>query len=349
MAMDIVIDFGNAWMKWYVPATGEKGRVRHAIAPLNKGEWAQVSSDGHPQYDGYLSVLNGHYVVGDRARRHIVKDKPKGAARYRRDYYGVGLVYVLSQIAPLGHRNIALKASYAPGDYMHVASLVKAAKQDWKVSHAGHDKPVTYNVKSVETFDEPFGGWANVVFTKEGFPQKRAGELLDSTTYVLDIGGHTVDGVAIDPNGQIDFSSALSIRAGVLHIMQTFENELRSAYPAKFRDTGDIDDARLERALDTGVFKFGKTELDMQVAADGLKNQLVNEIYDMFVSRAGGIANYDVVVLTGGGAALLHDKLQESMPDADFRLAASADDVQFANVLGGHKLFEMMKRVNEND
>lgn len=346
MAMDVLVDFGNAWIKWYVPKTGERGRVRHAIAELDPGAWQQVADGNKPLHEGYIYTLGRGYAVGDRARRHTLKDRPKGASRYRVDYYGVGLSYVLAQVVPKGHTKIVLKASYAPGDYMHAGSLVKAAKREWKIWHSGSEKQITCKVVDVQTFDEPFGGWANLVFTKDGYPKQQANDLLQLTTYVLDIGGHTVDGVAIDSNGQIDFTSAVSTRTGVLHIMERFERELRTRYPDKFRDVHDIDQARLERALDEGVFRFGRVELDARSNATQLKTALVNEINDMFISQAGGLANYDVIVLTGGGAALLFDMLSHAMPDAYFLLASGVDDIQYANVLGGHKLFEMIKRVN---
>src|SRR5690606_29822778 len=87
-----------------------------------------------------------------------------------------------------------------------------------------------------------------------------------------------------------------------------------------FQDTGDIDVRKTEAALLTGVFQFGKIQIDCRHEAHAALSTLTNEVVQV-INSAGGIANYEVMLVTGGGAALIYDYLTAALPRAEFIMA----------------------------
>lgn len=339
--MDVVFDFGNARGKWFVPYSLAQGDFLHAIVPLSENAWDSVVGRGRPAA-GILRVNGKPYAVGDAARRYLIKDRPRGAARYRKDYYGVALAYALSEMFSRNSGNIYLMASYPPGDVRHVPRLVDAAKGEWYVESRNGKQ--TFCVNMVRTFDEPLGGYSHYAFNKDG-TESRRNPYKNSTVLVLDVGGYTVDVAAIDPGGEIDTRSLNSTRTGIINLLDHFEDELRSNNRDMFVETGDLDPRRVEDALRTGVYKFGREQLPCQEEANSCIWELVNDVVDI-VNGAGGVANFDVILVTGGGAALIYDQLQAALPYIDLVMVEpSRDKMMYANVLGGAKILALLRRL----
>jgi hypothetical protein len=268
--------------------------------------------------------------------------RPRGADRYTEDYYGVAMAMAISESHDPGTRIINLYASHAPRDIEYAEDIRRAALGRWHFVTDKGDYKIT--IKTVETFDEPLGGFNHAVLTTNGMPLKN-NIYRDSTLLVVDIGGYTCDVVAVDPNGMIDDSSLQSTITGVLNISSQFEAELRSLYRDMFKGVGDIDERRIEQAMLTGIYRFGKLELDCADIAQESIQTLVNDIKDV-MRAAGSVANYDIVLLTGGGSALVVDALRRAEQRVDFELVEPERELmRYANVFGGAKMFNMLKRL----
>lgn len=343
--VDLVFDFGNAQVKWFNPKTNRYGSFRHAMVELKDAQWNKIVGRGTPP-DGYARINGQGFAFGDAARRHLIKERQRGATRYQPTYYGVFLAYALSSAMRPGRRPLSLFVSHAPRDVDYRENLRAAAYGTgvWRVE--AKDGDVEYRIGDVNTFDEPLGGYAHYAFTEKGV-DKKSNPLLTKTTLVIDCGGYTVDAAAIDPGGDIDLGSLKSTLTGVLNMMENFEEELRSHNKESFRDAPDLDVRRVENALLTGEYRFGKVVIDCRSEAIAARNELVNDIV-LMINQQGGIANYDYILLTGGGAALLVDDLQEALPRAEFLLAEKdRDKMMYANVYGGAKLAALLKRLGE--
>lgn len=337
---EIVLDFGNSWGKWYLPRSGGFGDFMHAIAPLTESDWWNIVGRGGKPRPGYVRVNGNGYAIGMAARRHIISERPRGAARYREDYYGVALAYALSEAFQESKRNITLYASYAPGDVSYGKHLVAAARRKWTVEC--QYGTLAFDVKSVMTFDEPLGGLSHFTLTKDGL-ERRKNPLADKTTLVIDVGGHTTDAVAIDPGGMVDISSLRSTRTGIISLTQQFERDLRANNTHLFQETNDIDLRRLEAAILSGKFKYGNSPIDCQQEAADAIRALTNDVIQV-INAAGGAANYDVVLMTGGGSMVIYEALCQAMVRIDFLLAeTNTEFMKYANVFGGAKLFKMLE------
>jgi hypothetical protein len=338
--MDIVFDFGNARWKWFNPRTNQHSDCRHALAEISTGDWNKVVGRSKTPPEGFAKVNGVPFVYGDAARRYLISQRPQGASRYHRGYYGVGAAIALSEVLEKGARAVTLWASHAPDDINYARHLTEAAKGKWVVE-CGHGER-EFTIKDVQTFDEPLGGYCHYTYTELGKERKK-NPLATQTTLVIDVGGYTTDVIAIDPGGSIDLLSAKSSRSGIIHLVEAFENDLRTNNSTLFQDTGDIDIRRIESAILTGVYKFGKTPIDCAYEAQQAITGLVNDVIQI-ITGAGGAANYDVMLLTGGGAAMIHDTLVKALPRVEFLLAEpNRDLMKFANVFGGAKLAAMLR------
>lgn len=337
----LIQDFGNARIKFFEPRKRFYDDCRHAIALLDESDWRRVVGRGKPP-KGMLKVNGQAVAIGDAARRYVIADRPKGASRYRKEYYGIGLGYALSEAFQKDMGNVELIASHAPLDIDYAKNLRAAALGIWQIeSRFGS---LTFNIREVKTFDEPLGGYSHYVFTETGDERKK-NPLRESTTLVVDIGGHTVDVAAVDPGGEIDLVSLNSKRVGVIGMTSDFENYLRSNNPTLFQNTGDLDIKRVESAILTGIYKFGNTTIDCSAEALAVKNALVNDVIQV-MDGAGGAGNYDFVLLTGGGSALVFNELKLNYPRIEFLLAEPERDLmKYANVFGGAKLAIILENV----
>lgn len=340
---DFVLDFGNARIKWFEPRTNLYNDNRHAIVQLTETQWNAAIGRGKPK-DGFIRVNGLPYVIGEAARRYLIPERPKGASRYRDVYYGVGLCYSLAEGFKRSMKNVTLIASHPPQDIIYARSLISAAKNNWQVFSSYGE--LEFTIGEVLTFDEPLGGYSHFVFTEKG-TEKKNNPLATVTTLVIDAGGYTVDVAAIDAGGVIDTISLRSTRTGVLDVLEQFESELRGNNATMFQDTGDIDVKKIEQSLLSGEFKFGKNKIDCRREADAALNGFVNEVVQI-INAAGGVANYEVMLLTGGGAALVYDRLCSALPRAEFLLAEPTMlHMKYANVFGGAKIAAMLRQAGE--
>jgi hypothetical protein len=339
--VDFVLDFGNARWKWFFPKQHKYADARHALAMLSEADWRRACGNGKPP-SGILRVNGQPLAFGDAARRYTLKEKPRGAARYTQQYYGFALACALSETFSRDMGNITLFASHAPGDVEYARDIVLSAKGIWQVETRNGE--FTYQVREVMTADEPIAGYSHYTLTERGEERKK-NPLRDVTTLVLDCGGHTTDVAAVDPGGNIDTLSLKSTRAGVINMTNDFESMLRANNRTLFRDAGDLDIRRVEDAILNGRYKFGNITIDCQEEAGAVMQALVNDVIQI-IEEAGGAANFDNILLTGGGAALIHDALVQSYPRIDFIFAEQNRDLmKFANVFGLAKVGALMRLV----
>jgi hypothetical protein len=339
----LIWDFGNARWKWYQPLTKAKGDFRHAIAPLSESEWRGIVGRGLPP-QGLARIDGKPYAFGDQARRHTLKERPKGAARYVPDYYGVATAYMLAEVLQRSDLKVSLYASHAPGDIQYAHKLIEAAKREWCVeSHWGE---LHFNIRAVSTFDEPIGGYCHATLNDDG-TDKRKNPLASKTVLVVDPGGWTTDVAAVDPGGSIDLLSIKSTRSGTLQMFEDFERDLREANGDLFQSTNTIDPRRIEAAIMTGVFQFGRVAVPCKKEAQEVLNVLVNDTIAI-IDENGGAANFDVGLLTGGGGALIEQTLSAALPMLEFVLAEPCTEyMKYANVFGGAKIAELMKAARQ--
>ena len=78
-----------------------------------------------------------------------------------------------------------------------------------------------------------------------------------------------------------------------------------------------------------------------QDAVDEATSVFLNRFADTYQRLAGGALSWDNIILTGGGSALLHNKLIPILKHNSIILADSKESLHMANVRGGLKLWRL--------
>ena len=260
-----------------------------------------------------------------------------GTARYTRDYYGVFAAAALARLYDRS-REVTVFGSHPPGDVQFRQDLMEAVVGDWYV--AINSKERHFRVSYANTFDEPVGGLMNVLLTEDGQHYQHT-ELNDGRALVIDIGGFTTDWLAVNPVGEIDYSLARSITLGVLSVITDFEESFRSNNLEAVKDTPVLPPNRVREALITGVFEGGGKKYPCEQEVEEATSQMLNRIADTYQRIVGGALSWDNIILTGGGSALLHQKLIPILKHSNVVLADKKDSLHLANVRGGLKLWRL--------
>lgn len=330
-------DGGNAKWKFIAPKTKifpkKEDQFDHFFVSLTPQDFKRAKAREGMNTDHFYTVNGAHYMVGRKAARYGEFQQQIGEKRYNEQYYGVLAAIAMARGFNAPTKNIFFIGSHPPKDADYVDDLMAAVVKKWTVEW--RDKTITLDVVDAATVDEPLCGWANVVFSADG--KRYLNKTVNAgVTLVIDIGGVTTDGIVIDPNGEIDPSTADSAKIGILEAVDAFKDSFRSDYKTELKGV-DLDDAMAHEALQTGKFNLrGLGVKDCSLLATEIKRELVARIVN-FYDSFGGAANYDTLILDGGGAALLEAELREKIRHNNIILADKSADLHLANARGAIK------------
>jgi hypothetical protein len=346
MSAIVGFDFGNYGKKLLFSQRGNRYYGLSYVVALSSSDWKGIlarNNDAIPE--GYIVLGNKPYAVGDTAKRHA-PHQPQGADRYVRGYYDVGFVYAVTEALKTANiPELDVITTFAPRDVEVAPRLQKdliLARFQGKSRFGDFDfTPTAHSVS-----DEPIGGFYDYVLTNEGTVNSTL-NLKGLAVGILDIGGLTIDGAAVD-GFKVDPSSLLSHAGfGANRAIDGMEKGLRKKFPKEF-NSKPLARERLEQAIRTGFWGNGQFALDCQDIAKEQRNALLSAASDLLYEM-GGVRQYDVLIGTGGGFALIYDefiakfanKIQVEM--ADDRI----ENLPFANAIGACKILHA-KRVTSS-
>ena len=99
--------------------------------------------------------------------------------------------------------------------------------------------------------------------------------------------------------------------------------------------------ARMRKATTTGVFEGGGNKYPRGEYVDEATSLFLNRFTDTYQRVAGCAIAWDTIILTGGGSALLRQKLLPIIKHGNVMLADQLDNLHLANVRGGLKLWRL--------
>ncbi|MGD8750931.1 MAG: ParM/StbA family protein [Anaerolineales bacterium] len=336
----MVLDAGNSIIKGKI-ARRQLGEVAfpHAIKALTEAEYSNVLSRlGETGLsEDYIRVNDKPYVIGESAERHGFITRRTGASRYTRDYYGIFAVAVLSRLYERS-REVAVFGSHPPGDVGFRRDLMESLVGDWRVEIGGRE--LRFQVSYANTFDEPVGGLMNVILTEDGQHYQYT-RINEGRTLVIDIGGFTTDWIAVNPGGVVDYSLARSVPIGIQSVVDDFVESFRANNLQAVKDTSVLLPDKVRRAMITGVFEGGGRKYNCADEVDEATSLMLNRIADTYQRIAGGALSWDAVIMTGGGSALLYDRLLPILDHNHIILADELESIHLANVRGGLKLWRL--------
>jgi hypothetical protein len=280
--------------------------------------------------------------VGDDAERFGEVARRSGAARYTADYYSVVLAGMLVRLFPEAV-NIELFASHPPGDIAYREDLMRSALGEHKIAFG--EKSLNFRVVYANTFDEPVGGLMNVMLNEDGRTYAHS-EINDGRSLVIDVGGHTTDWLAVNPGGEVDYSLAQSTPIGIQSTLREFERSFRANNREITKDVTTLPPDRMREALRTGRFVGGGKTYKCEEEAREATSVLLNRISDTYQNVAGGPLPWDSIILTGGGSAILYDRMAPILKHQRVLLADEAASIHMANVRGGLKLYKLYEMLD---
>lgn len=333
----LILDAGNSIIKG--KTAGRETYFPHAMKTLTESEYETIltrAGRSGPPID-YLRVNGQPYVVGESAERHGTLTRRTGAARYRPDYYGV---FVAATLARLYERSgeVMVFGSHPPGDVTFREDLMHAAIGHWHVEVGGRER--AFRVSYANTFDEPVGGLMNVILTEDGQHYRRT-DINGGRSLVVDIGGHTTDWLAVNPGGEVDYSLTESTPIGIHEVVHNFERSFRANNRDAVRDTPTLPPERVRQAIASGTLIGGGRNYNCENEAREATSVLLNRIADTYQNIAGGALPWDSIVLTGGGSAMLYDRLLPLLEHDHVVLADEMESIHMANARGGLKLWRL--------
>lgn len=337
MQTPFIADIGNEQIK--VKAAKSELTFPHALIELSDNEWQQLEhrrATNHPDY----AIVNGTpYVFGESAFRHSAITRRKGAERYDRHYYGVLAAVAMARLYQMSMTHVFWFGSHAPQDVDYADALMESVIGAHHVIHNGKD--LHFVVQDGSTFDEPLGGAMNVYLTEQGGLRRNG--LVGGMTAVIDVGGFTTDTLVIDQRGQVDYRLTRSTNVGVLNIIDNFVTAFKTHNADMLKSVRQLDPLRTREAIRTGKYKLGGMgTIDCQYEAEAAITRVVNDVLMIF-QEIGGAANYDHVVLTGGGGELIEPYLSHALHHDSISLADNAGEVHLANVRGGMKYYRLLQ------
>jgi len=336
----MALDCGNSIIKAKI-ARRQNGEIAfpHALKQLTESEYDKIVNRAGLQKSSpdYLRINGKPYVVGESAERLGLITQRSGAARYTPDYYGVLAAAALGRLYERS-REVSVFGSHPPGDVQFRQDLMKSVVCDWYVETKGRERH--FRVSYANTFDEPVGGLMNVLLTEDGQHYQYTG-INGGRALVIDIGGFTTDWLAVNPGGEVDYSLARSIPIGIQSVLAEFTESFRSNNREAVKDTPVLPPERVRKALATGIFEGGGRHYPCDKEVEEAASLMLNRIADTYQRIAGGALSWDTIILTGGGSALLHQRLLTILNHENIVLADKLEEMHLANVRGGLKLWRL--------
>lgn len=336
----ISADLGHSIIK--SACGGVEHSFPHALIPLTSTEYEGVLSTFGSPPQGLLWIEGlGAVVIGDDAERFGLVTRHTGAARYRRDYLCPLLLNAMAGMN-LPDGDYKVFAGYPPGDYMYREPLMEALAGRWQVTQGGRER--SYGVVYTNAWPEPFGGWGNIVFSDSGAVTRP--DIIAGDTLCVDIGGGTTSFVAIRSGGVVDSNLRHSLPGvGILNVLRTFEDSLRTVHRQVFQNTASIPGWLLREALRTGTFQVGGGDpIQCQGLATAALDVYLNKLLVAFQQHAGGALPWRTIIVTGGGAGVVFDRLAALFNHNNIVLAGDRKDIHMANVRGAVRLWAFGQR-----
>lgn len=309
----------------------------HALLQITDSEFEKILKHSRGRVpEGYARINGLAYAYGEMAERKGTVPRREGADRYSKGYYDVLLAILLGMLYKQGG-DVMFFGSHPPGDAEYGDDLVKAALGTYHVEMT--DRELAFRVVGASDFDEPVGGVMNLILKANGREYARS-DIQGGATLALDLGGHTFDMVSLT-DGQVDYQIIESEHLGTVQVERDFSKSFRSAYKDEFKSTTTLPADRVRRAIAQGIYYGGGREYPCATEAREAANILLNRIRDMYYQTAGGPQRWDNIVLTGGGSAMLYERLRnEVLSHERVFLADDINDMHLANVRGGMKLWK---------
>lgn len=134
---------------------------------------------------------------------------------------------------------------------------------------------------------------------------------------------------------------ARSVPIGIQNVVSDFEDSFLAYNLEAVKDTLVLPPEGIRQAIATGAFEGGERRYPCEDEAKEATIMVLNRIANTYQRIAGRSLSSDVIILTGGGSALLYKRLLPMLDHEKVILAGDLESSHLANVHGGLKLWDL--------
>jgi hypothetical protein len=145
---------------------------------------------------------------------------------------------------------------------------------------------------------------------------------------IFDFGGFTLDVLTLEGLKPMKFNRSLT--TGLIHVRNAVEEKLVSRF-----NRGDVPPTVLDEVIRTGMYKHaGHKPVSVQDVVDGAMVKLMKDALSVWREELGSGADFDTVIITGGGGPVIGPLLEAQLKHGDVRILPTGE-AHLANAKGG--------------
>jgi plasmid segregation protein ParM len=183
-----------------------------------------------------------------------------------------------------------------------------------------HGEKRLIHIEKVIVVPQPYGSFCDGLFTAEGEIDE---DFAENHVGIIDIGYGTSDFIQVKNYRYLERFSSTSAN-GISSIYRDIANYLSTHHSIH------KEDFELEEIIRTGELKIRGGSIDISEPLKSAKRSLAKKVGNEIKSMWSNLPEVSLIIVAGGGGALLYDELTEILGD-DIVLA---DNSQLANVRG---------------
>lgn len=347
----IIVDLGNTDCKAMLHGHwGEEIVFPHAIRRPSEADYDTLTAAyKHRAADfqgtAIFRIAGQGYVVGRHAAQVGKGERLIGAAKYLRDHFGVLFLAALVQLYHGSHQDVRVVVLHPPRlNTENLRALYKSLNGKHSVDLPDGRK-FNFNVTEIIPLEEPVASLQTFLLTTEGRTYEKSPIALEpgNEIYTVDVGGALTVFVPCliteDRKIEVNISEAPPIRKGIQDVIETFEQELRAAFPNTLGRLPEIPLNMMHNALMTGKISIRNRSEDCAEQVANSMAVIGNPIEAQYANRyARGVTAAGIAV-SGGGGGLSFNYLKDNVLEHDFVYPCETDltRMRFGAIRGASK------------
>jgi actin-like protein len=280
---------------------------------------------------GFQSQDGMHYwLVGAAAEQQMIRSYQQTTySRYGTDewYALIGALFVKLYPKRAGNIGLTLSMPVSQIKAGRVAEITDMVAGLWQLEYEGRERNYEVQADAIDVIPEGFGSLVYLCISPSG---KSIVDrvLAESRIVVFDFGGYTLDVMTFRALGKGPFNE--SIDSGLIHVRNTVEREIRRKFNRGRMTAGDLD-----KVIRSGHYRHAGSEpVDVNDIVQDAVVGLVKDALRIWREDLNSGADYDTVMITGGGGPVIGPLLAAQLAHNDVRIIP-AGEAHVANVRGG--------------
>lgn len=292
---------------------------------------ARFSLNGRPE-ELIINLGNEQWLVGEAAviQSRFIQRREDRAWINSSEYHRLFLA-ALTELSPANWVDMVIVTGLPIAYFDDRQALAARLKGEHRVQREGRKSQV-FRVTDVRVIPQPFGALLSEALDNQGRPVDQT--LAGGRVAVIDIGGKTTNFLSVDRLADVSKETA-SVNIGAWDVVRAVRDYL--TLPNHCPDL-DLRDHALVEVIKAGKVRYYGELIELGEVIEAALEPMARQI----ISQAGQLwnsgANLDAILVTGGGANLLGERIM-----AHYRHARIVKEPVYANAVGYWKLSQRLK------